>query len=81
MSFKYICPMYLHFLLLISAMMLPTFVLSASSLFDINSGHLMLTILLRHLPSNPRTLLSIGLVVRHVSVPWIQQHRPYIADI
>ena len=62
------CPMYLHFLFFISAMMLPTPVLSASSPFDINSGHLMLTILLRHIPSNPRALLSNCHFVSHVSV-------------
>ena len=75
------CPMYLYFLLLISDMMLPTPVLSASFLFDINSGHLLLTIL--HLPSNPRTLLSICLVALYLSIRLcsIQQHRSYIADI
>ena len=64
------CPRYLHLLCFISILMSPMPVLSATSLLLTRSCHLTPRILLRHLLSKPLSLLSISLLVLHVSAAY-----------
>ena len=64
------CPRYLHLLRFIFILRSPMPVLSATSLLLTRSCHLTPRILLRHLPSKPLSLLSISLLVLHVSAAY-----------
>ena len=68
------CPRYLHLVRFMSILISPMPVLSATSLLLTRSCHLTPRILLRHLPSKPLSLLSISLLVLHVSAAFSSTH-------